>query len=129
MTRNDLPLDSTILSYILKGKGRPKESPGPGSRSRDHDATLHDKALIKSATKSHETFLHAVIISAFGPELKATSSSTGLCCSRGANMPSTTTNSLATGKALKWLQDLGYTYKAGAEMRCKSHRTAPLLRV
>ncbi|KAG6311551.1 hypothetical protein E4U22_002565 [Claviceps purpurea] len=49
---------------------------------------------------------------AFDSEPKATTSSSEVCCPRGAGLSSTTTNPLPTGMPLEWLEVHGDGYEA-----------------
>ncbi|KAG5942632.1 hypothetical protein E4U59_000988 [Claviceps monticola] len=112
---NDLPLGPCDL-LIVKGKGRPKDSLGLGSRSHRRDLTLLDRALNQERYRRFHQHLQS------GTESGVFNLRTLLSQMSLHNSSSTTTS-----KALKWLEVHGDTYEAGTQMPCASQRMAPLL--
>ncbi|KAG6018770.1 hypothetical protein E4U19_008032 [Claviceps sp. Clav32 group G5] len=134
LTGDDLPL-GPYDPLIVKGKGRPKGSPGLGSRSHRRDPTLLDRALDIERNEALQNSSSAPSSSA-PPALQPAPSLRNrrrrlphpeFAFPDAPNSPSTTTNASATIKALEWLDIHGDTYEAGTQMPRASQRMAPPL--
>ncbi|KAG6138837.1 hypothetical protein E4U12_007862 [Claviceps purpurea] len=130
-SRDDLRL-GPYDPLIVKGKGRPKGSLGPGSRSHRRDPTLFDRALNQECNKALQNSSSAPSSSA--PSVrkrKRRLPHPEFAVPDAPNSPPTTTNASATIKALEWafecLDVHGDTYEAGTQMPRASQRIAPPL--